>query len=71
MTFTIILSCIMIILLSLTIGALINNDQIMLTRIAGICMVPLGIVLILFAIIIAPFEFIWMKIRINKINKGE
>ena len=71
MTFTIILSCIMIILLSLTIGALINNDQIMLTRIAGICMIPLGIVLILFAIIIAPFEFIWMKIRIHKINKGE
>ena len=67
--FTVIFTCIIIGLLFFLVGAVITHDEIMMRRITGIFLIPLGLFLTLLLILIAPFELIFMKIRINKINK--
>ena len=69
MMFTVIFTCIIIGLLFFLVGAVITHDEIMMRRITGIFLIPLGLFLTLLLVIIAPFELIFMKIRINKINK--
>lgn len=69
MMFTVIFTCIIIGLLFFLVGAVITHDEIMMRRITGIFLIPLGLFLTLLLILIAPFELIFMKIRINKINK--
>lgn len=70
-TFSIILTSVLMILLFFAVIAIANHDEIMLTRIAAICMIPLGLVLVAFLILISPIELVLMTIRIHKINKGE
>ena len=67
--FTVIFTCIIIGLLFFLVGAVITHDEIMMRRITGIFLIPLGLFLTMLLILIAPFELIFMKIRINKINK--
>ena len=67
--FTVIFTCIIIGMLFFLAGAVITHDEDMMHRITGIFLIPLGLFLVLLLIIIAPFELIFMKIRINKMNK--
>ena len=69
MMFTVIFTCVIIGMLFFLVGAVITHDEIMMRRITGIFLIPLGLFLTLLLILIAPFELIFMKIRINKMNK--